>query len=295
MEVDFRLASQNLMRLKISSGQPSCAIEIVWCRVMQRQYETKQTRMHHHTFYELHLAVKGQGGFQIGGEGQLVLREGDFLLIPPTAPHEYSWLSEDFEDFVTGFQITFDTSNPNGRFVAEAFEHYRQLQPYPADEAMLQYVRDILQSAFRQDPGMAAIVEANFKLILLRIAHIFCPFYRAPNTSRRTFSYDLQFQLIERYIRENLHLHLTSDQIASQLNISAKQLNRILQQHYQTTIRQMLRDCRLAQIRQDLENTDLTLEQIAERTGFSNEFNLSRFFKQAEGMSPGSYRRSFLK
>jgi AraC-like DNA-binding protein len=39
-----------------------------------------------------------------------------------------------------------------------------------------------------------------------------------------------------------------------------------------------------------LERPDLTLAQIARRTGYANEFSFSRAFKRAFGVPPGLYR-----
>ena len=39
-----------------------------------------------------------------------------------------------------------------------------------------------------------------------------------------------------------------------------------------------------------LERPDLTLAQVASRTGYANEFSFSRAFKRAFGVPPGLYR-----
>jgi len=50
-----------------------------------------------------------------------------------------------------------------------------------------------------------------------------------------------------------------------------------------------LRDMRIASVRRHLESTDMTLEQIAELTGFADAFHLSRTFKKVVGVSPKKY------
>lgn len=47
---------------------------------------------------------------------------------------------------------------------------------------------------------------------------------------------------------------------------------------------------RVARARELLAHSDLTLEAIAERCGFSSASHLARRFKEYEGMAPGSYR-----
>jgi transcriptional regulator GlxA family with amidase domain len=40
-----------------------------------------------------------------------------------------------------------------------------------------------------------------------------------------------------------------------------------------------------------LRETDLELEEVARRTGFSNGSHFSRMFEDARGVRPGEYRR----
>ena len=58
------------------------------------------------------------------------------------------------------------------------------------------------------------------------------------------------------------------------------------------SLQQLVDDVRLKRIRMLLETTDLSLSDIADRVGYSSEFSLNRFFKNAEGMSAGRYRQS---
>jgi AraC family transcriptional regulator, arabinose operon regulatory protein len=49
---------------------------------------------------------------------------------------------------------------------------------------------------------------------------------------------------------------------------------------------------RLDRVRELLLSTDLTVAEIAARTGFRDPFYLSHAFRQAEGMSPSVDRRT---
>nr|WP_300799669.1 helix-turn-helix domain-containing protein [uncultured Acetatifactor sp.] len=52
---------------------------------------------------------------------------------------------------------------------------------------------------------------------------------------------------------------------------------------------------KMAYIRRLLKTTDMTLEHIAQLSGFTNAYNMSRAFKNREGMPPGEYRKSLHK
>jgi len=57
------------------------------------------------------------------------------------------------------------------------------------------------------------------------------------------------------------------------------------------TVYQEIRRVRILRINYLLRNTDLTLEGIAQETGFEDYFALSHTYRRATGISPGAYRK----
>ena len=51
-------------------------------------------------------------------------------------------------------------------------------------------------------------------------------------------------------------------------------------------------ELRLAEARRLLSATELAVGEIAEATGFANQFHFSRAFRRASGMTPSAYRRA---
>lgn len=82
-----------------------------------------------------------------------------------------------------------------------------------------------------------------------------------------------------------------AQQVAQALALSSRTLNRRLAEEG-TSLRQLYNDCRCAIARQLLAQGNMTVAQISEQLGFSDEANFSRFFKQQTGQSPGAFRAS---
>jgi AraC-like DNA-binding protein len=82
-----------------------------------------------------------------------------------------------------------------------------------------------------------------------------------------------------------------AQQVAQALALSSRTLNRRLAEEG-TSLRQLYNDCRCAIARQLLGQGNMTVAQISEQLGFSDEANFSRFFKQQTGKSPGAFRAS---
>lgn len=78
---------------------------------------------------------------------------------------------------------------------------------------------------------------------------------------------------------------------ADACNLSVSQMNRRFRQAFGATPRAHWKRARLARLRQHLIQTDRTIDQIADRMGFTDRFHLSRWFTQLTGTPPAAYRR----
>ncbi|SDJ42247.1 GlxA family transcriptional regulator [Nonomuraea jiangxiensis] len=92
---------------------------------------------------------------------------------------------------------------------------------------------------------------------------------------------------------ENLHQPLTVDDLARRAGMSTRTFHRRLQAATGTTPMRWLLGQRLARAQALLEATDLSIEQISERSGLGSANNLRHHFTQHVGVSPAHYRRAF--
>ena len=83
---------------------------------------------------------------------------------------------------------------------------------------------------------------------------------------------------------------LTLPDLASILHLSVRQTQRLLQANFGTTFSQKLTAARMAAAAQFLAGTDMTVTEIAERTGFSSIEHFSSAFHRQMGCAPRRYR-----
>jgi len=86
---------------------------------------------------------------------------------------------------------------------------------------------------------------------------------------------------------------LSVDVLAAHLGISPRTLARRFAERFGTSPGAWLLARRVAAARTLLEETDLTVEAIADRVGLSSAVNLRRRFRDRVGTTPGGYRRTF--
>ena len=85
---------------------------------------------------------------------------------------------------------------------------------------------------------------------------------------------------------------LTLPDLASILHLSVRQTQRLLQANFGTTFSQKLTAARMAAAAQFLAGTDMTVTEIAERTGFSSIEHFSAAFHRHMGCAPRRYRQT---
>jgi AraC family transcriptional activator of pobA len=79
---------------------------------------------------------------------------------------------------------------------------------------------------------------------------------------------------------------------AELLNIPAKTLGRIVKNHFQKTLTEIIAERIIMEAKRELNFTSRTLKEIAYDLGFNDEYHFSRYFKNKIKVSPQSFRNS---
>lgn len=96
---------------------------------------------------------------------------------------------------------------------------------------------------------------------------------------------------IYRYITENFHQQITLESLSEKFHFHPTYINRLMQKHYKTSVKQLLLKCRFERAVYLLDNTDMTVKEIASISGFSNPQYFSEAFFNRFGYYPTLYRK----
>lgn len=94
-----------------------------------------------------------------------------------------------------------------------------------------------------------------------------------------------------KFIRSNLSARLTTTEIADSAFVSKSKLTKQFRKELSMSIQEYLYHILLYEATDLLVNDELSIQQISERLGFSDQFYFSRKFKQKYGLSPTAYRK----
>jgi YesN/AraC family two-component response regulator len=95
---------------------------------------------------------------------------------------------------------------------------------------------------------------------------------------------------ITAYIESNYEKDIYLENIANEVGLSAKYVSRMFKETTETSITDYISLIRMAKAKELLTQTDLKINEIADRIGMNNRTTFLRMFKKHEGISPIDYR-----
>ena len=95
------------------------------------------------------------------------------------------------------------------------------------------------------------------------------------------------------YIRINYDRQITTSSIAEALGYNADYLGRIYRKVYGCTLTEAIHNKRINEACDYLLDTNLTIDQIAQKCGFVDPDYFRRIFRHCKKISPGSYRKEY--
>ncbi|MFC4808632.1 AraC family transcriptional regulator [Paenibacillus sp. GCM10023250] len=99
-------------------------------------------------------------------------------------------------------------------------------------------------------------------------------------------------QEAHQYMTVHAYAPLNMRSLAHSLKLTPVQLTRRFRAAYGMTPSEFVTELRLARACRLLEETTLSIDNIASRCGYENGFYLSRIFRQKRGMTPSFYRKA---
>ena len=96
------------------------------------------------------------------------------------------------------------------------------------------------------------------------------------------------------YLNLNFDKELTPESVAKELEISTSHLHKTIKYNLMQSFSELLREIRISYACGLLQNSNLTLGQIAIEVGYNNSRTFSRVFVSQKGYTPSEFRDKLL-
>lgn len=237
-----------------------------------------------HRHLHLHqLFLLRRGRISLSVDGQTLHPEPPVVLnLPPGSIHGFS-----FSAGTDGYVLTLPVSDHPQLFgagsrIGAAAARFAQWQPTRESEALFEA---LLHSAADRGPFRDVELRAQ-------VALIFCRGLAMVAGTRGRPAADPRFAAFDKLVHGRLQAHLTLDQIAAQLNLSARHLNRLCRAATGLSARAYIEAQVIHEACRLLAYTRMSVQQISWHLGFADASYFSRTFHRCTGRSPTEYRRS---
>ena len=126
-------------------------------------------------------------------------------------------------------------------------------------------------------------LQQEMKTILAEV----CRHVRGGRTSHSEHLRQAIVEFIEEHCYER---NLGPEAVADHVQRNSAYIGRFFREQFGVGISSYIKNLRVAQAKRLIETTELTVREIAERTGFADSNALIRGFKEHEGVTPGEYK-----
>ena len=266
---------------------------------LSKQFNFPNAPRHKCSYFNLIYSMKGETDLVLD-EKSFRLKKGDFFLLPPgiyysltpvldgicvffnikksfvASDYKYIFMNEPvINNFITNslsadkkseyLPIHTNGNNDIHYLILTIFSEYINRKRY-SQTAMKSYLSLLFTTILRDD---ATLIEAPVK---------------ATKTER-------QYEKILNYLK---HYYQTADlsSVSQHFNFSKQYICRIVKDVSGKTFNSLLMEIRLAMVKQYLDDSDLTIDNISSLCGFAAASHLSRAFKEHFGILPSEYRKA---
>lgn len=157
----------------------------------------------------------------------------------------------------------------------------------PSCPALCEQVQKIYELKEENAPFTEEIISGILKAVLFQVLQI-SQIHNTDNSSHGAVVVRKTMQ----YIREHCTDRITEKDIAAVMNFHPYYLARLFQRHYGITPHRYLVQCRLEHAVRLLQNTDMSVNEVAQICGFATQSHFAAFIHRETGMSPSLLRKN---
>lgn len=149
------------------------------------------------------------------------------------------------------------------------------------------------------DLSLALVEEDYGKEVAVRVARQLVFYLRRPGVQAQfgnllpVYDNNNIGQKLKIWLDERLQEPVDLSKIAAHFNMSVRNLTRVLQKHIGMPPAKFIEKLRVEKARVYLEDTDLSLERVAEKCGLGNLVTMRRIFLRQLAITPSEYRSAF--
>ena len=244
-------------------------------------------RFHRHPFLEIHFAVRGKCIIHVEKE-EIITSPGQLVIFNPDDFHaENIYGDEEAEFYSIAFSGLQCAGLPKDHLTAAEMTHAVFLDRY---EPLFRTLSDALYHETKSSEDAGTPVVHHMTSLMAQI--IFSALESSGSQlSDQSAPSEYVSERIRRYLCYHFEEDITLEKLASVMNTSPSTISHIFKRHLGISPIQYLQRIRIGEAQTLLGSSDLSIQEIALRTGYNSPDHFYLIFRKNTGMSPIQYRK----
>ncbi|PSU48894.1 AraC family transcriptional regulator [Photobacterium frigidiphilum] len=249
----------------------------------------EQMEHHNHGYNQVVIGLSGQTEFDIEGYGNLVC-PGQGCLVTADSEHAFSGLGRN-EILVLNipvsqhsFEETYGYLQPS--YAMDRVERLFDQSSYFHLDTQAQNLINALTVEMTAHPDDLLLSKACTDTLMCVLQRHFKPLASDRHSAR------LNMDIVDQYIIQHLTRKISVTQLAGQVFLGESQFHLLFKNQTGVTPHQYVLKKRLETAKQLMEESQLSLAQVAQSCGFSGQSSFTQAFSRLYGMPPARFKKN---
>ena len=247
----------------------------------------EKTSTHHHDCHQILFITKCIAEISVNNETHIA-KSGDIIILSRYENHSVNILSAEYERYILRVRPQgYGDYNKIYSLLFNRPQGFNNLIDVSGNINGFKALFDLIIEEYNsKDSLFEEMLHSLVNKLLIML-------YRSLPKNDNYFD-NQGFELIlklQKEFEENYGLYYSLEDLAKQYNISVSSLSHQFKKITGMSVMDYLLSCRIASAKNFLAKTNLSISEIVELCGFSDNSNFSRTFKKLNGMTPTEFRK----
>lgn len=235
--------------------------------------------------YVLQYVISGQGIYMLDKK-KYIIKKGDIFLVP--AGH-LCYYKSDINNPYCYYYVAFNGASVNSLLKRAGLTVNNPIACLN-NEKVSNFMKNIYENLKIDTYTSITFALANLCMIFGEM------FSLIPNNNVKNKTKSVTYiEQIKSYIENNYYNRISVKEISESIELNRTYLSTLFRKNMGVKLNEYLIQYRISQAIKMLENSDMTITEISDYSGFTSAQNFFIRFKQRMGISPSEYRKRYIK
>ena len=244
---------------------------------------------HFHNSHQIIYIVSGEISITVNGKSYIA-SSGSLVILSLYEEHSINILSEEYKRYTLSISSEPGYSDSDENLISAILvnrpENFSHIIPLDENEIFEKLLKDMAYEYTWKAPMYKDVLDAKLKQFLICLYRYVPELFSPDNSENTPLVYKIQNNLEKNYNKD-----ISLETLSNEYHLSRYHLSRVFKSVTGYSPIEYLITCRLFAAKKYLCTTNLSIKEIIDLCGFSDESNFSRMFRKRTGLTPSQFRK----